>query len=122
MYSRPILSVTRRERTQLADIKWGVIGIKYRRVPCDYKPERRAELPSGQSSVVSSQAPPWNWDSSKDKRWAVLSSSASTGVTTTDSSSQSSSVSKSHSDSAGQKSVGQQSSLINAYYGGELNM
>lgn len=27
---------------KLADVKWGVIGIKYRRVPCEHRPDNPA--------------------------------------------------------------------------------
>eukprot|EP01025_Chloroclados_australasicus_P032926 TRINITY_DN3344_c1_g1_i1.p1 TRINITY_DN3344_c1_g1~~TRINITY_DN3344_c1_g1_i1.p1 ORF type:complete len:430 (-),score=47.91 TRINITY_DN3344_c1_g1_i1:1535-2668(-) len=30
---------------KLADPKWGVIGLKYREVPCDHKPEKQAPAP-----------------------------------------------------------------------------
>ncbi|GLI71000.1 hypothetical protein VaNZ11_016116 [Volvox africanus] len=106
---------------KLADVKWGVIGIKYRRVPCDYKPTKRAQIPSGVSPVQNYQSAPWNWDSSKDKRWGVIANSGSSSGGSSDGSSSSSSLTSSvivsHSENQ-QQSVGQQSSVINAYYGG----
>jgi hypothetical protein len=34
---------------KLTDKKWGVIGIKYRRVPCEHKPENQAPAISNPS-------------------------------------------------------------------------
>lgn len=56
---------------KLADIKWGVIGIKYRIVPCDYKPANPARLPDGKLPSQGRQ-PPGGWDASKDTRpWST---------------------------------------------------
>ncbi|EFJ47081.1 hypothetical protein VOLCADRAFT_105296 [Volvox carteri f. nagariensis] len=52
---------------KLADMKWGVIGVKYRRVPCDYQPANRAQLPSfmqGWSDSGSWSISRWGRDSS----------------------------------------------------------
>jgi hypothetical protein len=53
---------------QLADVKWGVVGIRYRRVPCDYKPQKAAYRPSYQPAAWDSWPVPWNWNPSQDKR------------------------------------------------------
>ncbi|KAG2427408.1 hypothetical protein HXX76_012344 [Chlamydomonas incerta] len=114
---------------KLADVKWGVIGIKYRRVPCDYKPAKRAYRPSSAPGAQESTSAPWNWDSSKDKRWTLWSQkqswnfgdatySSTAGLQVSASSPSSSSDSSSSSSSGGSSSVGQQSSVTNAYYGG----
>ncbi|KXZ41810.1 hypothetical protein GPECTOR_276g724 [Gonium pectorale] len=108
---------------KLADVKWGVIGIKYRRVPCDHQPYKKAYLPSGATPAKDSQSPPWNWDSSKDKRWALWSKSQSWnfgGDSSSKSDSQlTSSVTVTYEQPQQQStSVGQQSTVTNAYYGG----
>ncbi|KAI8471576.1 MAG: RlpA-like double-psi beta-barrel-protein domain-containing protein-containing protein [Monoraphidium minutum] len=41
---------------KLADKKWGVIGVKWRRVPCDYKPAKIAPVPAWPSPTA---AEPW---------------------------------------------------------------
>lgn len=53
---------------QLADVKWGVIGISWREVPCDHVPARTAQLPPGRSPSPSKVSPPYGWSSDKDKR------------------------------------------------------
>ncbi|KAI8467129.1 MAG: WD40-repeat-containing domain protein [Monoraphidium minutum] len=53
---------------RLADSKWGVIGIRYREVPCDHCPDKPAMLPSGQSPSSPDRSPPDGWEPSKDKR------------------------------------------------------
>lgn len=52
---------------QLADTKWGVIGLKWRAVPCDYKPANPAPTLAhptpGQQPPKGTQHPPpgyWN--------------------------------------------------------------
>lgn len=42
---------------KLTDKKWGVIGIKYRRVPCEHKPEKQAPAISNPSPLPSQ--PDW---------------------------------------------------------------
>eukprot|EP00775_Hariotina_reticulata_P005109 gene5109-5349_t len=56
---------------KLAERKYGVIGIRYREVPCDYCPDNEAQLPAGQSPSAPVQAPPSGWSSSQDKRPAA---------------------------------------------------
>ncbi len=51
---------------QLAENKWGVIGIAWRPVSCDYQPERRAPVPPEGESPENTRIPrPWGWT---DKR------------------------------------------------------
>lgn len=52
---------------KLADKKWGVIGIKYREVPCDHCPDNPATPPGGWPSPQV-QSPPSGWQPSWDKR------------------------------------------------------
>jgi hypothetical protein len=52
----------------MADRKYGVIGIRYREVPCDYCPDNEAQLPAGQSASTPVQAAPSGWSPSLDKR------------------------------------------------------
>lgn len=53
---------------KLADLKWGVIGIEYRRVDCGYKPEKQAQAPTPSGFDWHTYYRPSNWDKSMDKR------------------------------------------------------
>lgn len=53
---------------QLAERKWGVIGIRYREVPCDHCPDNPATLPNGASPAPPSEGAPGSWQPSADKR------------------------------------------------------
>ncbi len=51
---------------QLAENRWGVIGVIWRPVACDYEPERRAPVPpEGESLENLRICRPWGWT---DKR------------------------------------------------------
>lgn len=43
---------------QLADKKYGVIGIRYREVPCDYCPDNPARVPNGGSPSQATEGAP----------------------------------------------------------------
>ena len=52
---------------QLADTKWGVIGVEWRDVPCWYKPNSQARVPDGKKPTDQ----PW-WEKAPDgwkKEW-----------------------------------------------------
>jgi hypothetical protein len=55
---------------QLADKKWGVIGVAWRDVPCWYKPKKQARIPAGSkpSRRPSWERPPSGWQPSMDRR------------------------------------------------------
>jgi hypothetical protein len=52
---------------KLADLKWGVIAIEWRDVPCYYRPTKPARNPFGR--ITSEERPaPSGWRSTMDKR------------------------------------------------------
>jgi hypothetical protein len=105
------------------------MGIRYRRVPCDHVPTKKAVRPWDKSGAWDTRPVPWGWDSSKDGRWSLWqknkswnfdgSSPAPTSTSTSspNAGSQSSSVSATRSDGTS-SGVGQQNTITNVYYGG----
>lgn len=55
---------------KLADVKWGVIAIEWRNVPCNYRPVKPAKNPFGKRSTTE-RAPPKGWKASYDKRPSI---------------------------------------------------
>lgn len=53
---------------KLADKKWGVIGIEFRRVPCSYKPPKPAYAPDPTPMGPFMGWKPWDWHKGKDRR------------------------------------------------------
>ena len=55
---------------QLADKKWGVIGIEWRDVPCWYKPSSVAKAPSWTKPTSQPwwEKAPANWNKAMDRR------------------------------------------------------
>jgi hypothetical protein len=43
---------------KLADTKWGVIGVQYRRVPCTHRPDKQAVLPGGRAPARQTREMP----------------------------------------------------------------
>jgi hypothetical protein len=56
---------------QLADIKWGVIGVQWRDVPCWYKPNSPAHVPSWSKPTEQPwwEKAPDGWYKEKDARY-----------------------------------------------------
>jgi len=55
---------------QLAEVKWGVIGVQWRDVPCWYKPSSAAKLPDWSKPTDDPwwDKPPSGWNKDWDKR------------------------------------------------------
>lgn len=55
---------------KLADKKWGVIGLQWRDVDCNYRPQKRARVPSWSSPtpMPSWEQKPYGWNWSWDRR------------------------------------------------------
>jgi hypothetical protein len=55
---------------QLADTKWGVIGVQWRNVPCWYKPNSPASVPHWKSPTEQPwwEKAPGGWHKDLDRR------------------------------------------------------
>ncbi len=53
---------------QLAEVKYGVIGMKFREVPCSYRPSKPATLPVGKERSWQPASTPSGWQASWDQR------------------------------------------------------
>lgn len=53
---------------KLADKKWGVMGIEFRRVSCGQQPSKPAYAPNPTPKEQFMGDKPWDWSASKDRR------------------------------------------------------